>query len=84
MKINLALNALIYITLSFFYMESRCCIKIDREVQDKIDSLNGTNCDGISHSIFEAGINSESSIVTSYTGDIACVSNTYLERGEYT
>ena len=37
MKINLALNALIYITLSFFYMESRCCIKIDREVQDKID-----------------------------------------------
>lgn len=89
MKINLALNALIYITLSFFYMESRCCIKIDREVQDKIDSLNRTNCDGISHSIFEAGIcrcsiNSESSIVTSYTGDIACVSNTYLERGEYT
>lgn len=89
MKINLALNALIYITLSCFYMESRCCIKIDREVQDKIDSLNGTNCDGISHSIFEAGIcrcsiNSESSIVTSYTGGIACVSNTYLERGEYT
>ena len=89
MKINLALNALIYFTLSFFYMESRCCIKIDRQVQDKIDSLNGTNCDGISHSMFEAGrcrcsINSESSIVTSYTEGIACVSDTYLERGEYT
>ena len=89
MQIILPFSSLAYITLSFLYIELCCCIMIDREKRDRIDSLTQQNCDGIPQSAYEAGrckcvLSVGSSIASTKTGGIACVSNKDIDSSKYT
>ena len=62
---------------------------IDKEKRDRTDSLTQRNCDGIYQSAFEAGrcrcvLSGGSSIVSTETGGIACVSNKDIDISKYT
>ena len=88
MQSSVKSKSLTNIIFMFLYMESCCSnIKIDRDKQDKIDSLNQRNCDGISQGSFAAQrckctSADESSVASTNTVGIACVSNTQIDRSK--
>ena len=85
MQTSVRSKSLTNIIFMFLYVKSCCSnIKIDRDEQDKIDTLNQLNCDGISQGSFEAQrckctSADESSVASTNTVGIACVSNTQID-----
>ena len=87
MQISGGSNSLVNIILSFLYLESCRCFKIDREIID-ISDKSGSNCNGISLSFQEAqrckcSITPESSIVSTDNGKITCVIGKNVDSSKY-
>ena len=73
--------------LILLYVESYCCVKIDRELRDIIDLLNPTNCNDISLAYMD-GRRCKCSIfystVSTNMGQIACIQNKNIDASKYT
>ena len=73
--------------LILLYVESYCCVKIDRELRDIIDLLNPINCDGIRLAYLNGRrckCFTFSSIVSTNMGQIACIKNKNIDTSKYT
>ena len=81
-------NSLVNVILILLYVESYCCVKIDRESRDISDTLNQSNCDGISSAYFIGGGRCTcvtfSSILSTNTGRIACIRNRNIDKSKHT
>ena len=87
MKICVISSSLENMILILLYMESSFCVMISRELVDISDSLDSNNCESISRSFTERGrckCVSVSSIVSTDTGEIACIRNKDIDRSKYT
>ena len=69
------------------YMKSCYCVTIDRELRDTSDFLHVNNCNWLLNSYVENGkckCATISSIVSTSTGNIACVRDGYIDRSKST
>ena len=89
MKIGVRSKSLVNIILLLFYIESYTCFTIYRTSRDESDSLDTHNCESIDGTFsVQAGRCkceiSSASIVSTNTGQIACVKNTDIGKSKYT
>ena len=87
MKISVISNSLLNVILMLHCMESCYCFAINRKLRDTSFFLYKNNCDGIANSIVQYGrceCATTSSIVSTSTGQIACVSDGEIDTSKNT
>ena len=88
MKISVKSRLLVNAILFLLYMESCCCVIIDRGSPDISDSVDNGNCESIRNSYFNTvrrcrcSIGHQSSIVSTNTGKLFCVANGDIDRSK--
>lgn len=87
MKIIIRENGLFSIVITLFCMESCCCIRIDREDKDIIDTLANNHCNDISTAFVEGkrcrcSLGAGSSIASIVPEDIECIINRQIDRSK--
>lgn len=87
MKISVISNSLVNVILLLLYMEPCCFVTIIRELRDESDVLGERNCNRIAHTFVNNGRcrcdTSRSSILSTNTGQIACIADSNIDRSKY-
>lgn len=88
MKIVVISNLSFNVILLLLYMELCCCIVIDRESRDTSDSFDINNCNEIIRTFSVKGRckcdSPGSSILSTNTGQLACIKNRDIGSSKYT